>query len=127
MELPAEAYAGASYVDLLRGQEINWDNTRFGEYGDLRMIRDERWKLILRYPEGPHELFDLRRDPSESVNCYARQSAVAAAYQARLDAFYAEHEVEARSGLRVKRQPLHNDGSEAWRDGRREARGLQVY
>ena len=127
VDLPEDSYAGASYLDLLRGQEVDWDNTRFGEYGDLRMIRDERWKLILRYPEGPHELFDLRRDPSESVNCYGRQPAVVAEYRARLEAFYAEHEAAALSGLRVKRQPLHNDGNEAWRDGRREARGLQVY
>ena len=127
VDLPEDSYAGASYADLLRGQELDWDNTRFGEYGDLRMIRDERWKLILRYPEGPHELFDLRRDPSESVNCYGRQPAVVAEYRARLEAFYAEHEAAALSGLRVKRQPLHNDGNEAWRDGRREARGLQVY
>ena len=45
----------------------------------------------------------------------------------RLDAFYADHEVAELSGLQVKKQPLHNDGNEAWRDGRREARGLQVY
>ena len=126
-DLPPAAYAGASYADLLRGEDIPWDNTRFGEYGDLRMIRDERWKLILRYPDGPHELFDLREDPSESINCYAQRPEVVTRYKARLDAFYAGHEVEALSGLRVKQQPLHNDGNEAWRDGRREARGLQVY
>ena len=124
--LPADAYSGVSYVDLLRGEMMDWDNMRFGEYGDLRMIRDERWKLILRYPDGPHELFDLCHDPSESVNRYAQHPAVAAEYKARLDAFYAEHEVATLSGLRVKQQPLHNDGNEAWRDGRREALGLQV-
>ena len=126
VELPEDSYAGASYADLLRGHEIDWDNTRYGEYGDLRMIRDERWKLILRYPAGPHELFDLRDDLSETVNCFAQRPEVVAAYKARLDAFYAEHEVEALSGLRVKDLPLHNE-NEAWRDGRREARGLQIY
>ena len=91
------------------------------------MIRDERWKLILRYSKGPHDLFDLHNDPAENVNCYEQHPQVVAEYQARLDAFYADHEAPALSGLRVKEQPLHNDGSEAWRDGRREARGLQVY
>ena len=127
IELPLDAYAGTSYADLLRGEEIAWDNTRFGEYGDLRMIRDERWKLILRYPDGPHELFDLRDDPTESINRYAQRPGIVAQYRERLDAFYADHEVAELSGLQVKKQPLHNDGNEAWRDGRREARGLQVY
>jgi len=48
-----EGYAGRSYAPLLRGERISWDNTRYGEYGDLRMIRNERWKLVFRYPAGP--------------------------------------------------------------------------
>ena len=127
IEPPPDAYAGASYAGLLRGEAMAWDNTRYGEYGDLRMIRDESWKLVLRYPDGPQELFDLRGDPTESVNRYRQQPDVAADYRARLEAFYAGHEVAALSGWRVKRLPRHNGGSEAWRDGRREARGLQVY
>ena len=125
---PAAGSAGRSYAPLLRGgRAADWDNTRYGEYGDLRMVRDENWKLVLRYPEGPHELFDLAADPQERVNCYAEQPQVAAGLRARLDAFYRAHEVEALSGLRVKAQPQHNASSEAWRDGRREARGLQIY
>ena len=124
---PADSYAGQSYAELLRGEEMAWDNTRYGEYGDLRMIRDERWKLILRYPAGPHELFDLRADPAETVSVYDEHADLVAAYRARLEAFYARHEVEALSGLNVKRQPRHNGSSEAWRDGKREARGLQIY
>ena len=54
---------GESYAPLLRGERMPWDNTRYGEYGDLRMIRDERWKLVWRYPAGPHDLFDLKADP----------------------------------------------------------------
>ena len=127
VELPDDVYAGKSYLELLRGNEMEWDNTRYGEYGDLRMIRDERWKLVLRYPEGPHDLFDLQADPGEQVNRYASESEVVASYKARLDSFYAEHEVAALSGIHVKRQPRHSGGSEAWRDGRREARGLQIY
>ena len=91
------------------------------------MIRDERWKLVLRYPAGPHDLFDLQADPEERVNVYEANPQIAARYKARLDGFYAEHEVAELSGLRVKQQPVHNGKNEAWRDGRREARGLQVY
>ena len=66
-------------------------------------------------------------DPLESVNCYAQQPELVATMKARLDAFYAEHEAAALSGLRVKQLPRTMASSEAWRDGRREARGLQVY
>ncbi len=121
-----EIYAGGSYAPLLRGERMPWDNARYGEYGDLRMIRDERWKLVWRYPAGPHDLFDLTADPAELVNVYAANPDVVAQYKARLDAFYVEHEVAALSGLRVKELPAHNF-KEAWRDGAREARGLQAY
>ena len=123
----AEDCAGHSYLPLLGGESLDWDDTRYGEYGDLRMIRDERWKLVWRYPDGPHDLFDLAVDPHERVNVFGDNPQVVERLKARLDAFYRRHDNPALSGLRVKDLPKHNEGSEAWRDGRREARGLQVY
>ncbi len=123
----SEVNTGRSYAPLLRGEMINWDNTRFGEYGDLRMIRDERWKLVYRYPAGPQDLFDLEADPLERHNLYHACPEIAAELKRQMDDFYAEREVAALSGLRVKQQPAHNGRSEAWRDGVREARGLQIY
>ena len=128
VELPSdEVFAGQSYIPALQGRGLNWDNTRYGEYGDLRMIRDEQWKLVWRYPDGPHDLFDLNADPDERHNIFARQPEVASQLKARLDAYYARHESPQKSGLRVKQLPAHNSANEAWRDGRREARGLQRY
>lgn len=127
VDLPRdEIYAGGSYAAMLRGENMAWDNTRYGEFGDLRMIRDERWKLVWRYPAGPHDLFDLREDPDEETNVFAEHPRVVEAYKARLDEFYAQREDAELTGLRVKRLPQHNH-KEAWRDGEREARGLQVY
>lgn len=40
----------------------------FDEYGATRMIRTNAWKYVHRYPDGPHELFDLVNDPEERVN-----------------------------------------------------------
>ena len=117
----AEAYAGESYAPMLSGQTIAWDDARYGEYGDLRMIRDRRWKLVWRYPAGPHDLFDLAADPGEKTNVFAANRPVVARYKARLEAFFAEYEIAALSGLRVKDLPRHN-AKEAWRDGEREAR-----
>ena len=123
---PAETLPGESYAPLLRGETLPWDDTRYGEYGDLRMIRDRRWKLVWRYPSGPHELFDLAADPGEKTDVFAVNPQVVERYKARLDAFFAEHEIAELSGLRVKELPTHN-AKEAWRDGERETRGLQVY
>ncbi len=93
------------------------------------MVRTPAWKLVWRYPDGPHDLYNLRDDPGETRNL-AQEPAFAAVrrdLKARIDAFYARYSREAVSGLRVKELHRHNVASEAWRDGRRERRGLQVY
>ena len=33
----------------------------YDEYGPVRMVRTREWKYVHRYPDGPHELFDLAR------------------------------------------------------------------
>lgn len=38
------------------------------EYGPARMIRSRDWKYVHRWPDGPHELYDLSADPGETVN-----------------------------------------------------------
>ena len=42
----------------------------FDEYGPVRMIRDKEWKLVLRYPYGPNELYHLTADPDETQNLF---------------------------------------------------------
>jgi len=41
----------------------------YDEYGPVRMVRTRDWKYVHRFPDGPHELFDLHADPDERVNC----------------------------------------------------------
>lgn len=67
---------GKSFVDWLYAPEKPEDRpiVIFDEYGPVRMIRDKRWKLILRYPYGPNELYDLNRDPDEENNLYSDHS-----------------------------------------------------
>ena len=106
----------------------DWDDTRYGEYGDLRMIRTPKHKLIKRYPHGPDELFGLEADPEETINIigHTEYTAIERDLETRLDAFYTRFDDRAKSGLRVKELWQHNRDAEAWRDGRREARGLQL-
>ena len=44
----------------------------FDEYGPVRMIRRRDCKLVLRYPDGPDEFYDLARDPDEEHNLYGQ-------------------------------------------------------
>lgn len=122
-------YSGRNYAPLARGQDMpEWDETRFGEYGDLRMIRTPEYKLVRRHPLGPDDLFALIHDPREKQNRIddPSLSMVKQMLLRRLEAFYVLHEDPAKSGLKVKQLPQHNQ-AEAWRDGKREARGLQIY
>lgn len=121
-------YPGKNYLPLIETAAANeksaaaWDDTRYGEYGDLRMIRTADYKFVKRYPHGPHDLFDLKNDPAETVNLSGQEShaAIQAQLEAQLEEFYAQHESPEKTGLRVKELRRHND-HEAWRDGLREA------
>lgn len=60
---------GKSIRSILEGKK---DEERpvvvFDEYGPTRMIRSKDWKLVLRLPFGPDELYDLNHDPGEKEN-----------------------------------------------------------
>lgn len=127
---PARRYPGRSLVPLARGEKVcDWDDTRHGEYGDLLMIRDATWKLVHRLPNGPHDLFNLVLDPEETRNLAGLPEIAPVQEQLTRQAldWQQRHLEPAKSGTRVKELPRHNLANEAWRDGRREARGLQLY
>ena len=86
------------------------------------------FKFVKRYPNGPYDLFDLQEDPQETINRagWAKYQDRQDDLETRLEAWYAAHEDPNKCGLRVKALRQHNS-NEAWRDGKRERRGLQVY
>ncbi|MEU6075995.1 sulfatase-like hydrolase/transferase [Micromonospora sp. NPDC047074] len=70
---PFERGPGRSFAGLLTGADQDDDAADrpivvYDEYGPVRMIRTADWKYVHRYPDGPHELYDLVRDPGERVN-----------------------------------------------------------
>jgi arylsulfatase A-like enzyme len=61
---------GRDFSPILRGEKVPWDNVMFYEMETCRAIRDNHWKCVLRYPNGPHELYDMQADPQERFNLY---------------------------------------------------------
>lgn len=62
---PGESVLSTFYGDSDSGRE---EVVVHSEYGNMRMIRTDRWKYVHRYPRGPHELYDLESDPDEREN-----------------------------------------------------------
>jgi arylsulfatase A-like enzyme len=106
MDAPARLRPGRSFRGLLDGTGAppERDVVVYDEYGPVRMVRSRDWKYVHRYPDGPHELYDLANDPDERCNLVAdaRQQDRAAALRARLDAWFAEFVDPARDGARKR-------------------------
>ena len=66
---------GRSFAALLHDRPIGDRESVyvFDEYGPVRMIRSREWKLVWRYPGGPHELYHVAEDPEERRNLFSRR------------------------------------------------------
>ena len=65
-----DSLPGTSFAGLLEGA-VEVDSgpvVVLDEYGPTRMIRTQSLKYIHRYPDGPHEFYDLANDPNEVTN-----------------------------------------------------------
>jgi choline-sulfatase len=62
------ASPGKSFAEALHGKEMPWDNVIYHEFENTRMVRTPKWKLTLRHPFGPDELYDMEKDPDEKEN-----------------------------------------------------------
>jgi len=62
--------SGRSFVPALSGEtnDAKDEIVIYDEYGPVRMIRTQEWKYVHRYPYGPHELYNLVKDPGERKN-----------------------------------------------------------
>lgn len=65
-----ESLPGKSFAGILTGSQERFRDevVVYDEYGPVRMIRTKEWKYVHRYPDGPHELYDLVQDPEEYRN-----------------------------------------------------------
>lgn len=68
--LPGRSYLRAVFNEPYPKKEP-WRNLAFSSASGVEMVRDARYKLVLRdQGKGPGDLFDLRADPREKVNQY---------------------------------------------------------
>lgn len=107
-KMPTQPKApGRDFSAALKGEAITWENEIFYEFETCRAVRTDRWKLVWRHPEGPHELYDMRADPAERFNCFGQPGTerVKAELQAKLEAFfsaYADPQYDIWKGGRSK-------------------------
>lgn len=109
---------GRSYLAHLRGEPRGtWRSETISEYGNARMIKQDGYKLILRYPYGgvrfANEFYDLKADPRETANLYEDPGNRKRIQQmtARLNEFFARYTVPAHDGLHLEDQPMATPAS----------------
>ena len=93
-KLPAKPLSPSrDFSPFLSGKARDWDDVVFYEFEDTRAIRTADWKLILRHPSGPNELYHLAQDPGEEKNLFGDDAHATArkTLEERLDAFFARH------------------------------------
>ena len=111
---------GRSFSPLLDGRPIGERQSIYvyDEYGPVRMIRSEEWKLIWRYPAGAHELYNVAEDPEERVNLFGQRGYADRIRSLRreLDDWFASY---VDPGLDGSRRPITGRGQldHATRDG----------
>lgn len=111
-------YPGWSFIDQIvevRG-DPSWEQRQLCEYGDVHMIRTERYKFVRQHSEETDLLFDLERDPRESTNVIdqpAYEDVVDRLRSTLSDLFdqYVDAESDGRDGDSL---PSFNQGSEPW-------------
>ena len=99
---PAREQPGRSFRPLLEGGTTPHDRdvVVYDEYGPVRMLRTREWKYVHRYPDGPHELYDLLRDPGERDNVVdaSRCRSIVARMRERMQAWFAQYADAAIDG-----------------------------
>jgi arylsulfatase A-like enzyme len=113
---------GRSYAAAMRGERLDdWENVVFYEFENVRAVRTDLWKHVERFPDGPHELYDLAADPGEQFNLFGqpRQAEMQASLRTKLHAFfdrYADPQYDLWHGGRAKTLLLSAPGKHGYEE-----------
>ena len=99
---------GRSFLPLLRGESLDWDNALYAEYNmhhgaqtRMRAYRADGWKLMIDFANpGRVELYHLAADPAETTNLASSQRAEVRAVRRRF-----EQEIQRRMQQLGDQQP----------------------
>ena len=100
---------GRDFSPVLQGRTIEWDNVTYYEMETCRAIRTDDWKLVARFPDGPHELYDMQADPQERINLYGQPK-------------LAERQQELTAQLTAFFNQYADPQYDIWRGGRSKAK-----
>ncbi len=107
-------YAGRSYLPLLQGHQMpGWRDEQFCEFGDVQMIRTQRFKLVRYITDGIVRLFDLQADPREMRDVIDEPGLanVRQELEQRLNQYYQVYSFPGKSGGTPGGPPLTNQTS----------------
>jgi arylsulfatase A-like enzyme len=84
---------GRDFSAALRGAPPAWEQVVFYEMETTRAVRTDDWKYVARFPRGPFELYDMKRDPRERFNLFGQPGTEEkrAELARRLDDFFARY------------------------------------
>lgn len=121
-DLPGRSFANV----LLKGDDTDNHVVILDEYGSSRMIRNQEWKYIHRYPYGPHELYHLTEDPGEKENLAGKPeyAEIQARLLGKLQNWYYTYADPAVDGSReavtgfgqMRRPGIHSEGKPVYAD-----------
>src|SRR5690606_13580419 len=72
-KMPTEPKSpGRNFAPMLEGRKQAWNEVMYYEMETTRAIRTDGWKYVARYPEGPYELYDMKKDCQERFNLFGQ-------------------------------------------------------
>ena len=113
------ARPGRSVLPLFGEDAADWRDVQICEYGNARMIRTKRHKLIRRGPAVNYavedEFYDLAEDPRERKNRIADADPdLLRELAGRLEAYFRDHAVTAADGFDARRYAGDFNLTEPW-------------
>lgn len=110
---------GRSVLPLFGEDASDWRDVQICEYGNARMIRTKRHKLIRRGPAVNYavedEFYDLAEDPRERSNRIAdADPSLLAELDGRLEAYFRDHAVTTADGFDARRYAGDFNLTEPW-------------